>query len=183
MRSSTVLVGVLGCQDGRFVSSSDQPGVSPVQRFRSDLGLYVHLLVTDGAFEECTGELPFSAAPPPTPERMTAILGRVHEVLAAASLAVRGQRARAYGGECEATPSHPVCDEGTCVCTSDEQCADVPGYTSCIKGRCACTSDTDCSELGGSLDTCVDGVCGCSSADVCPSEGYFDGTMPVCEMP
>ena len=31
-------------------------------------------LVTDGAFEECTGELPFRAAPPPTPERMTAIL-------------------------------------------------------------------------------------------------------------
>ena len=60
--------------------------VTVVQRFRSDLGLYVHLhlLVTDGAFEECTGELPFRAAPPPTPERMTAILGRVHEVLAAA---------------------------------------------------------------------------------------------------
>jgi len=60
--------------------------VTVIQRFRPDLRLYVHLhlLVTDGAFEECTGELPFRAAPPPTPERMTAILGRVHEVLAAA---------------------------------------------------------------------------------------------------
>jgi hypothetical protein len=60
--------------------------VTVVQRFRSDLGLYVHLhlLVTDGAFEERGDELPFRPAPPPTPERMTAILGRVHEVLAAA---------------------------------------------------------------------------------------------------
>ena len=31
-----------------------------------------------------TGGLPYGAAPPPTPERMAAILGRVHEVLAAA---------------------------------------------------------------------------------------------------
>jgi hypothetical protein len=60
--------------------------VTVVQRFRSDLGLYVHLhlLVTDGAFEERGDELPFRPAPPPTPARMTAILGRVHEVLAAA---------------------------------------------------------------------------------------------------
>ena len=60
--------------------------VTVVQRFRCDLGLYVHLhlLVTDGAFEERGDELPFRPAPPPTPERMTAILGRVREVLAAA---------------------------------------------------------------------------------------------------
>jgi hypothetical protein len=39
-----------------------------VQRFRSDLGLYVHLhcLVTDGAYEEAgDGELRFLPAPPP----------------------------------------------------------------------------------------------------------------------
>ncbi|MCB9706356.1 MAG: transposase [Myxococcales bacterium] len=58
--------------------------VTVVQRFRSDLGLcvHLHLLVTDGAFEERGDELPFRPAPPPTPARMTAILGRVHEVLA-----------------------------------------------------------------------------------------------------
>ena len=58
-----------------------------VQRFRSDLGLYVHLhcLVTDGAYEEQDdGELRFLAAPPPTPERMTAVLAQVHEVVRAA---------------------------------------------------------------------------------------------------
>jgi hypothetical protein len=58
-----------------------------VQRFRSDLGLYVHLhcLATDGAYEEQNdGELRFLAAPPPTPERMTAVLAQVHEVVRAA---------------------------------------------------------------------------------------------------
>ncbi len=37
-----------------------------VQRFRSDLGLYVHLhcLVTDGAFEEHDAEVRFLPAPP-----------------------------------------------------------------------------------------------------------------------
>ena len=61
--------------------------VTVVQRFRSDLGLYVHLhcLVTDGAYEEQGGgELRFLAAPPPTPERMTAVLAQVHEVVRAA---------------------------------------------------------------------------------------------------
>ncbi|MBK7827360.1 transposase [Nannocystis sp.] len=61
--------------------------VTVVQRFRSDLGLYVHLhcLVTDGAYEEQNdGELRFLAAPPPTPERMTAVLAQVHEVVRAA---------------------------------------------------------------------------------------------------
>jgi hypothetical protein len=61
--------------------------VTVVQRFRSDLGLYVHLhcLVTDGAYEEQNdGELRFLAAPPPTPERMTAVLAQVHEVIRAA---------------------------------------------------------------------------------------------------
>jgi hypothetical protein len=58
-----------------------------VQRFRSDLGLYVHLhcLITDGAYEEQNdGELRFLTAPPPTPERMTAVLAQVHEVVRAA---------------------------------------------------------------------------------------------------
>ena len=62
--------------------------VTVVQRFRSDLGLYVHLhcLVTDGAYEEQgDGELRFLAAPPPTPERMTAVLAQVHEVVRAAN--------------------------------------------------------------------------------------------------
>ncbi len=60
--------------------------VTVVQRFRSDLGLYVHLhcLVTDGAYEEQGGELRFLPAPPPTPERMTAVLAQVHEVVRAA---------------------------------------------------------------------------------------------------
>jgi hypothetical protein len=41
--------------------------VTVVQRFRSDLGLYVHLhcLVTDGAYEEQGGELRFLPAAPP----------------------------------------------------------------------------------------------------------------------
>nr|MBA3585242.1 transposase [Gemmatimonadota bacterium] len=57
--------------------------VTVVQRFRSDLGLYVHLhcLVTDGVYEEQGGELRFLPAPPPTPERMTAVLAQVHEVV------------------------------------------------------------------------------------------------------
>ncbi len=57
-----------------------------VQRFRSDLGLHVHLhcLVTDGAYEEQGDELRFLAAAPPTPERMTAVLAQVHEVVRAA---------------------------------------------------------------------------------------------------
>ena len=61
--------------------------VTVVQRFRSDLGLYVHLdcLVTDGAYEEQGGgEMRFLAATPPTPERMTAVLAQVHEVIRAA---------------------------------------------------------------------------------------------------
>ena len=64
------------------------PGVfTAVQRFRSDLGLYVHLhcLITDGAYEEQNdGELRFLTALPPTPERMTAVLAQVHEVVRAA---------------------------------------------------------------------------------------------------
>ncbi|MBA3547026.1 MAG: transposase, partial [Nannocystis sp.] len=49
-------------------------------------GLYVHLhcLVTDGVYEEQGGELRFLPAPPPTPERMTAVLAQVHEVVRAA---------------------------------------------------------------------------------------------------
>ncbi len=61
--------------------------VTVVQRFRSDLGLYVylHCLATDGAYEEQSdGELRFLAAPPPTPERMMAVLAQVHEVIRAA---------------------------------------------------------------------------------------------------
>jgi len=61
--------------------------VTVVQRFRSDLGLYVHLhcLVTDGAYEEQgDGVQRFLAALPPTPERMTAVLAQVHEVVRAA---------------------------------------------------------------------------------------------------
>jgi hypothetical protein len=61
--------------------------VTVVQRFRSDLGLYVHLhcLVPDGAYEEQGGgELRFLPAPPPTLERMTAVLAQVHEVIRAA---------------------------------------------------------------------------------------------------
>ena len=37
----------------------------------------------DGAFEEGGEELSFRAAPPPTPERMTAILARVHDAILA----------------------------------------------------------------------------------------------------
>ena len=57
--------------------------VTVVQRLRSDLGLYVHLhcLVTDGVYEEQGGELRFLLAPPPTPERMTAVLAQVDEVV------------------------------------------------------------------------------------------------------
>ncbi len=61
--------------------------VTVVQRFRSDLGLYVHLhcLATAGAYEEHNdGKLRFLPAPPPTPERMTAVLAQVHEVIRAA---------------------------------------------------------------------------------------------------
>ncbi|PCC73459.1 Putative transposase [Nannocystis exedens] len=45
-----------------------------VQRFRSDLGLYVHLhgLVTDGVFEDLGEGMRFLHADPPTPARMTA---------------------------------------------------------------------------------------------------------------
>ena len=55
-----------------------------VQRFRSDLGLYVHLhcLATDGAFEDDGAEVRFLPAPPPTSERMTAVLARVHRTTA-----------------------------------------------------------------------------------------------------
>lgn len=44
-----------------------------VQRFRGDLGFYVHLhaLATAGAFEESGAGVRFLPAPPPTPERMT----------------------------------------------------------------------------------------------------------------
>jgi hypothetical protein len=52
-----------------------------VQRFRSDLGLYVHLhsLVTDGAFEEAGADVRFLPTTTPTPERMTALLAQVHK--------------------------------------------------------------------------------------------------------
>jgi hypothetical protein len=71
----------------RPVASLHAGVVTVVQRFRSDLGLYVHLhgLATDGAYEEQNdGELRFLSAPPPTPERMTAVLAQVHEVIRAA---------------------------------------------------------------------------------------------------
>ncbi len=56
-----------------------------VQRFRGDLGLFVHLhaLATDGAFEEQGGTQRFLPAPTPTAERMTTVLAQVHKVLAA----------------------------------------------------------------------------------------------------
>ena len=55
------------------------------QRFRGDLGLFVHLhaLATDGAFEEAGGAVRFRPAPTPTAERMTAVLAQVRKVLAA----------------------------------------------------------------------------------------------------
>jgi hypothetical protein len=58
-----------------------------VQRFRSDLGLYVHLhcLVTDGAFEQAGEGLRFLSARTPTPQRMTAALAQVHKAVAAAT--------------------------------------------------------------------------------------------------
>ncbi|MBK8261908.1 MAG: transposase [Nannocystis sp.] len=56
-----------------------------VQRFRSDLGLYVHLhcLVTDGAFEEAGADVRFLPARAPTPGRMTAVLAQVHKAVVA----------------------------------------------------------------------------------------------------
>ncbi len=56
-----------------------------VQRFRSDLGLYVHLhsLVTDGAFEEAGADARFLPAATPTQGRMTAVLAQVHKAVAA----------------------------------------------------------------------------------------------------
>jgi hypothetical protein len=62
-------------QHGLASVAASHAGVfTVVQRFRSDLGRYVHLhcLATDGAYEEQDdGELRFLAAPPP--ERMTAV--------------------------------------------------------------------------------------------------------------
>ena len=56
--------------------------VQPPQRPRPLLSS-PHYLVTDGAFEERGSELPYLAAPPPTPERMIAILARVHDAILA----------------------------------------------------------------------------------------------------
>jgi AcrR family transcriptional regulator len=52
-----------------------------VQRFRSDLGLYVHLhcLATEGVFEDLGEGVRFLPADPPTPARLTAVLAQVHE--------------------------------------------------------------------------------------------------------
>ena len=57
--------------------------VTVVQRFRSDLGLYVHLhcLITDGAFEDHGIDLRFLAASAPTLERMTAVLAHVDDAV------------------------------------------------------------------------------------------------------
>ena len=57
-----------------------------VQRFRSDLGLYVHLhcLVADGVFEDLAEAVRFLPADPPTPARMTAVLAQVHAAVLAA---------------------------------------------------------------------------------------------------
>ncbi|MBK8261253.1 MAG: transposase zinc-binding domain-containing protein [Nannocystis sp.] len=54
-----------------------------VQRFRSDLGLYVHLhcLVTDGAFEEAGADVRFLPARAPTQRRMTAVVADVWAAL------------------------------------------------------------------------------------------------------
>jgi len=67
-----------------------------VQRFRSDLGLYVHLhcLVTDGAFEERGGDLDFLDASPPTPERMLASFRYELAKLWKSALERRGERTR-----------------------------------------------------------------------------------------
>jgi len=56
-----------------------------VQRFRSDLGLYVHLhcLVTDGTFEEGIADVRFLPATTPTAERMEAVLAQVHKATTA----------------------------------------------------------------------------------------------------
>ena len=76
-------------QRARHGLASVQPlhaGVfTAVQRFRSDLGLYVHLhtLVTDGAFEEAGADVRFLPARAPTQGRMTAVLAQVHKAVAA----------------------------------------------------------------------------------------------------
>ena len=58
-----------------------------VQRFRSDLGLYVylHCLVTDGAYDEGIADVRFLPAATPTAERMQAVLAQVHEGIAPAA--------------------------------------------------------------------------------------------------
>ena len=73
-----------------------------VQRFRSDLGLYVHLhcLATDGAYEEQNdGALRFLAAPPPTPERMTAVLAQDARIDCAEAHGLQRGRSRLPGGK------------------------------------------------------------------------------------
>ncbi|WP_434419212.1 transposase [Nannocystis pusilla] len=71
------------------------------QRFRSDLGLYVHLhcLVTDGVFEDLGEGMRFLPTDPPTPARMTAVLAQVHEAVLAASGASCRPSARRIGSE------------------------------------------------------------------------------------
>ena len=56
-----------------------------VQRFRSDLGLYVrlHCLITDGAFAEGAAAVRFLPAATPTAGRMEAVLAQVHKATAA----------------------------------------------------------------------------------------------------
>ena len=63
-----------------------------VQRFRSDLGLYVHLhyLITDRAYDKGIADVRFLPAATPTAERMVAVLAQVHEAIAAAAAEVDG---------------------------------------------------------------------------------------------
>ena len=97
---SRSLVGELSLNACRTYKRHGLASVAPlhagvfiaVQRFRSDLGLYVHLhcLVTDGAYDEGIADVRFLPAATPTAERMVAVLAQVHEAIAAAAAEVDG---------------------------------------------------------------------------------------------
>lgn len=72
-----------------------------------------------------------------------------------------------------------TCEDGQCVCESDEQC---PGDLFCrSNGACGCRSDADCG--GSGIDTCFNGYCGCGSDETC---GFFEQIASgdwVCKTP
>lgn len=82
-----------------------------------------------------------------------------------------------------ASAQDSYCDtNGKCVnpCADNSDCADSPGHPICDNGTCICMTDDHC-EFSVNGDICADGVCSCSDVAFCDGSKQFQGTYRWCE--